>query len=145
MTDNKKATENKATVTVSAVLENLNLNDKFEIIRVYDVEEFNENTKERKNYANIREVISKRSIIKLWGHKDFITVECSKMLRKKEQINVTKKSYISKQLDKNNNYICNTLKDAIELSNDFLKQVDKMLSSAETSATQKKATKEKTA
>lgn len=142
MTENKKATE----ITVSAVLESITFDSsKFEVIRVFDVEEFNENTKERKNYANIREVISKRSVIKLWGHKDYVTVECSKMLRKKEQINADKKLYTSKTLDKNNNYICNTLKDATMLADDFLKQVDKMLSSAETSASQKKATSEKTA
>lgn len=139
-----KSVESK--ITVSAVLESLNFDSsKFEVIRVFDIEEFNENTKERKNYANIREVISKRSVVKLWGHKDYVTVECSKMLRKKEQINVAKKLYTEKTLDKNTNYVCSTLKDACAVASDFLKQVDKMLSSTETSATQKKATSEKTA
>jgi len=127
----KKATEKKATATldVANVLKSLKYDTtRFEVIRVYDNEEFLDVKKEdRKAYANIRETDTKRSVIKLWGHKEFVTVQCSKMLCKKEQINVEKKVYTEKERDKNNNYICNTTATAIALANDFLKQVDSML------------------
>lgn len=135
------ATEKKATATttldVANVLKNLKYDTtRFEIIRVYDNEEFLAVKKaDRKSYANIRETGTKRSVIKLWGHKDFVTVECSKMLRKKEQINVEKKVYTEKEKDTNNNYKCATTATATVLANDFLKQVDSMLTATATEKT----------
>lgn len=128
---------------VASVLENIKLDaEKFEVIRKFDNEEFDELSKERRAYANIREVISKRSVVKLWGHNEFVTVECSKMLRKKEQINVDKKVYTEKALDKNHNYMCDTEKKAIALAQDFINQVDKMLTESVT-VTEKKEELEK--
>ena len=139
---NTKANEKKTEKTINNFLDVTNtLNalqydaKRFEVIRKYDNEEFNENTKERTAYANIRETDTKRSILKLWGHKTYTTVECSKMLRKREQINVDKKIYTEKKIDKNNNYICESEKDIIALANDFLTQVDKMLSTTVTEKT----------
>jgi len=114
---------------VTELLNSLNIDTtKYYSIRCFDNEEFNITETYRKEYACIKEKISDRVIIKLWGHKDFVTCECSKMLRKKEQINVEKKLYTNKELDKNNNYICKSLKDATALCNDFITQVDKYLS-----------------
>jgi len=141
--ENKKATNN--IIEVVNTLSTLTIdNKKFEVIRCYDNEEFLEVKKERKEYANIREVISKRSVIKLWGHKNFITCECSKMLRKKEEyIDTSKKMYTEKEKDKNNNYKCNTIKEATTLCNDFLKQVSVMIDKTTSTATEKKEKVEK--
>ena len=146
-TENTKttvATETKATtnefLTVSNVFNALTVNaDKFEIIQKYDKDEFNVNEKDKASYANIRETDTKRSVIKLWGHKTYVTVECSKMLRKKELINVDKKLYTDKKQDKNSNYICDSIKDAIALSKDFLAQVEKMNVTVATEKTNDKA------
>ena len=128
-----KKTENKNTVAVNMtdvneVLKKMKYNtDKFEVIRKFDNEEFNENTTERKSYANIRSKVDNRSIVKLWGHKNNVTVECSKMLRKREEVKVDTELYTSKALDKNNNYICSTVSDAVAVAVDFITQIDKQL------------------
>lgn len=130
----KKSENTKSLVNVALVLDTIKLDsEKFEVIRCYDNEEFLTVKKERKEYANIREVITKRSVVKLWGHKQFVTVEASKMLRKKvDFINVDKKMYIEKEKDKNNNYICKTVKEATALTNDFTSQVAKMIEATTT-------------
>lgn len=124
---------------ISEVLKALKFDPKrFEVIRVYDNEEFLDPKKDdRKAYANIRETDTKRSVLKLWGHKSHIAVEASKSLRKREAIDVSKKCYKT-DMDRNNNYICTTAASAITLSNDFLKQVDGLLAQSAT-ATEKKA------
>lgn len=140
-TDNKKATQ--SLTDVSVVLNKLNIdNKKYYVVRCYDVEEFSEVEVIRKSYACIKERISNRVIVKLWGHKDFVTCECSKMLRKKEEIDVTKKLYTEKELDKNNNYKCYTVATATALTNDFLSQVDKYLCKLATATEKKEAKKE---
>ena len=142
----KKTTENttntnattKATLNdVSVVLDKLTIKKEYQVLRVFDNEEFNDNVKERKSYACIKDE-SKRAIVKLWGHTQFVTVECSKTLRKK--VDVSKSMYTSKTLDKNNNYVCDNVKDAISLANDFIKQVDALNKS--TTVNTKKAVKE---
>lgn len=141
-----KTTATKTTNNFRDVTELLNSleidTNKYYSIRCYDNEEFNTVETYRKEYACIKEKLTQRVIIKLWGHKDFVTCECSKMLRKKEQINVEKKLYTSKELDKNNNYICKTTKDATTLCKDFISQVDKYLYKETTTAT--KTTKDET-
>lgn len=135
-TKTQNTTNNAVLTDVNAVLEALTLDTKkFEVIRCYDNEEFNEVQTIRKSYANIRETDTKRSVIKLWGHKTFVTVEASKMLRKKEQINIDKKIYKEKTLDKNNNYVCDSVKDATALTKDFLQQVEKMNTATATEKT----------
>lgn len=96
--------------------------NKYETLRCFDNEEFSVVKVERKSYALIRNKTDKRAVIKLWGHKDFVACECSKMLRKR--VDVSSDIYTSKEVDKNNNYKCKTLKDAIALCNDFIKLVD---------------------
>lgn len=137
-TENKKSVATKTTTAtkkvnnlldVTELINSLNINtDKYYVIRCFDNEEFSVKKVERKSYACIKEKISDRVILKAWGHKDFVACECSKTLRKKEQINVDKKLYTDKELDTNNNYKCTTLKDATALCKDFIAQVDKYLS-----------------
>lgn len=134
-TENKKSVATKTTTTktnnfrdVTELLNSLEIDTtKYYSIRCFDNEEFSTVDVYRKEYACIKEKLTQRVIIKLWGHKDFVACECSKMLRKKEQINVEKKLYTSKELTKNNNYICKTQKDATTLCKDFIAQVDKYL------------------
>ena len=140
----KEQTTNNNLTDVSVVLKKVKFNtEKFTVIRKFDNEEFNDNTKERKSYANIRSNIDNRSIVKLWGHKDTIAVECSKMLRKRENIDVTTNIYTEKATDKNNNYICHTVDEAIAITNDFIKQVEKSVYTEKATATEKKATQKK--
>lgn len=139
------ATKKNSMLDVTNIVNALELDtNKYYIIRCYDIEEFSAVDVYRKEYACIKEKISQRVIIKYWGHKDYVAVECSKMLRKKEQINVNKKLYTDKELTKNNNYICKTTKDAVALSKDFITQVDKYLFK-ESTATKKDATQDATA
>lgn len=148
--ENKTTTATKTTATktnnfrdVTELLNSLEIDTtKYYSIRCFDNEEFNTVETYRKEYACIKEKLTQRVIIKLWGHKDFVTCECSKMLRKKEQINVDKKIYTTKELDKNHNYICKSLKDATTLCKDFISQVDKYLYKDTTTAT--KTTKDET-
>ena len=142
----KNATENtqaQSMISVANVLEGLKYDEaKYSVIRCYDNEEFNEGgPKERASYANIRSNVDNRAIIKLWGHKTHVAVECSKMLRKRENIDVAKKMYTAKATDKNNNYICKTYAEAIELANDFITQVTASVYTEKTTATEKKTTK----
>jgi len=121
-TDSKK-TDNNSFLDVTTLLESIKFDaNKYEILRCYDCEEFSATAVYRKSYALIRNKTDKRAVIKLWGHRDFVACECSKMLRKR--IDVSSALYTSKSLDKNNNYICKSLKDATALCNDFIKQVD---------------------
>ena len=130
---NNKTTENKTTTAttvktndlldVTKLLNSIKFDaNKYETLRCFDNEEFSVVKVERKSYALIRNKTDKRAVIKLWGHKDFVTCECSKMLRKR--VDVSSDIYTSKEVDKNNNYKCKTLKDAIALCNDFIKLVD---------------------
>lgn len=124
-TANTTATVNKTNdlLDVTKLLNSIKFDsNKYETLRCFDNEEFSVVKVERKSYALIRNKTDKRAIIKLWGHKNFVTCECSKMLRKR--VDITSELYTSKQVDKNNNYMCTTLKDAIALCNDFIKQVD---------------------
>lgn len=126
--ETKTTTKTNNLRDVTELLNSLEIDtNKYYSIRCYDNEEFNTVETYRKEYACIKEKLTQRVVIKLWGHKDFVACECSKMLRKKEQINVEKKLYTSKELDENNNYICKSLKDATALCKDFIAQVDKYL------------------
>lgn len=148
--ENKTTTATKTTATkkenlrdVTELLNSLEIDTtRYYAIRCYDNEEFNTVETYRKEYACIKEKLTQRVVIKLWGHKDSVACECSKTLRKKEQINVDKKLYTSKELDTNNNYVCKTLKDATALCKDFITQVDKYLYKDNTTAT--KTTKDET-
>ena len=96
------------------------------------------------NYVLIRTVDAHKPIIKLWGwtRKNQVVVECSKSTKKRNDFNVAKKLYTSKKLDKNDNYICDSNKDAIALSLDFLSQCNKALFK-ETTATKAVESKKK--
>ena len=146
----KASTKNEAKANmldVSIILKGLKYDEaKYEAINFYDVDEFTEPRKERKAYRNIRSRVDNRSIVKLWGHKDFVAVECSKMLRKRENIDVAKGIYQAKDTDKNNNYICRTYTEAIELANDFITQVTASVYSEKTTkatASEKKTSQKK--
>lgn len=122
-TDSKKTDSNNSFLDVTTLLDSIKFDtNKYEILRCYDCEEFSATAVYRKSYALIRNKTDKRAVIKLWGHRDFVACECSKMLRKR--VDVSSTLYTSKSLDKNNNYICKSLKDATALCNDFIKQVD---------------------
>lgn len=139
-TDSKKTDSKKTNsfLDVTALLDSIKIDaSKYEILRCYDCEEFSATAVYRKSYALIRNKTDKRAVIKLWGHRDFVACECSKMLRKR--IDVSSTLYTSKTLDKNNNYICKSLTDATALCNDFIKQVDAQ-KDATTTASKKTAT-----
>ena len=144
------------TINVANVLEALTLDDSiYTVLRCYDNEVVNTadmsedeialNTVERKAYANIRENDTNRSVIKLWGHKQFVAVEISKTLRKRSEYDVMKKVYTDKKLDKNNNYICDSVSDAVALCKDFLKQCEKVQSASTTTVSKKKVDAKKEA
>ena len=112
-----------------------------EVFDVKDVESAKvANQEVRKNYVCIRDIETKDSVIQLWGwiRKGVVVVEVRKRLAKTLDIN-SLKSFTSCELDKNKNFICTDVQQALTL----MKVVFNRLSKNSTNASEKEQTSEK--
>ena len=98
------------------------------------------NQEVRKNYVCIRDIETKDSVIQLWGwvRKGVVVVEVRKRLAKTLDIN-SLKSFTACELDKNKNFICTDVQQALTL----VKVVFNRLSKNSTNASEKAEQSEK--
>lgn len=94
------------------------------------------NKEVRKNYVCIRDIETKDSVIQLWGwiRKGVVVVEVRKSLRKTLDIS-SLKSFVSKEKDKNDNYICVNVNDAVSLMKIVFDRLNKNSTTATEQAT----------